>query len=88
MPRFFFFVHNGHGVIRDETGTDLQDQAAAGQLALDSVRSMVAEDARRGVIDLDGRIEVKDRAGSLLLTLDYREAFELRVPEEGGRSRA
>lgn len=88
MPRFFFFVYNGHGETPDETGTDLRDKAAARQLALDSVRSMVAEEARSGVIDLTGHIEVKDQAGQLLLTVDYVEAFNLNIPDGRGQSRA
>jgi hypothetical protein len=80
MPRFFFFVYNGHGDTPDDIGTDLENQAAARRLAVDSIRSMVAEDARRGTIDLNGRIEVKDPARNLLVTVDFAEAFELRIP--------
>jgi hypothetical protein len=80
MPRFFFHVYNGHGDTPDEVGSDLEDQSAARRLALDSVRSMVSEDARRGVIDLAGRIEVNDGSNNLLVTIDFLEAFELRMP--------
>ncbi len=80
MPRFFFHVHNGHGDIPDESGTDLADQSAASRLAVDSVRSMVSEDARRGVIDLKGRIDVKDAADNLLISVDFIEAFDLTLP--------
>lgn len=80
MPRFFFFVYNGHGEIPDDVGSDLENQSSARRLAIDSVRSMIAEDARRGVIDLNGRIEVKDAAENVLVTVDFAEAFDLRLP--------
>lgn len=86
MPRFFFHVYNGHGKTPDEVGSDLEDQSAARQLALDSIRSMVSEDARRGMIDLNGRIEVRDGADNLLVTVEFMEAFELRMSPATGRT--
>ena len=80
MPRFFFHVHNGHGEIPDDTGTELADNSAASRLAIDSVRSMVSEDARRGLIDLKGRVDVKDDSDNLLISVDFIEAFDLRLP--------
>ena len=80
MPRFFFDVCNGHGLIRDEEGIDLETQASARQVAIDSVRSMVAEDARKGVLDLKGRIDLKDSAGNILIAIYYMEAFEVQMP--------
>lgn len=86
MPRFFFHVYNGHGDTLDEAGSELESQAAARQLAVDSVRSMVSEDARRGVIDLEGRIDVKDTSDNLLLRVEFVQAFDVRVPPEPDRT--
>jgi len=86
MPRFFFHIYNGHGDTPDDVGTDLEDQSAACRLAVDSVRSMVSEDARRGVIDLNGRIDIKDDSSNLLVTVKFLEAFELRLPSETNRT--
>lgn len=86
MPRFFFHVYNGLADTPDEAGSELESQTAARQLALDSVRSMVSEDARRGVIDLKGRIEVKDTSDNLLLRVEFVEAFDLRIPDKLGRA--
>lgn len=85
MPRFFFDVFNGTGNAPDEEGLDLADQSSARYLALDSVRSIVAEEARKGLIDLGGRIEVKDDAGELLLIVGFVEAFRLRMPDGWSR---
>lgn len=81
MPRFFFHVYNGHGDTPDEVGSDLEDQAAARRLAIDSVRSMISEDARRGSIDLKGRIDVMDGADNVLVIVDFVEAFDVRLPD-------
>ena len=80
MGHFFFHVFNGHGHLPDHEGQELADQAAAREIAIDSVRSMVAEDARRGVVDLSGSITVRDETGKDLFTLTYMEAFELHLP--------
>lgn len=80
MPRFFFHIYNGHGNTLDDAGTDLADQASACRLAIDSVRSMVSEDARRGLIDLNGRIDVTDNRNNVLLTVEFAEAFDLHMP--------
>lgn len=84
MPRYFFYVTNGDGVTRDEDGIDLEDQAAARRMALDSIRSIVAEEARKGTIDLDGYVDVFDGASSRLDRIDFPEAFALRLPRSGG----
>ena len=81
MPRFFFRVFNGHGEVPDEEGLDVESHSAARKLALDSIRSMVAEDARRGKIDLNGYIIIEDGSHNVLLTVAFSEAFDLRVPQ-------
>lgn len=81
MPRFYFDVFNGHGEIRDDEGLDLQDHGAANRLALDSIRSMISEDARKGVIDLTGYISIRDGSSNVLSTFPFSEAFQVRMPE-------
>lgn len=82
MPHFYFDLYNGHGEVRDEEGSDLADQAAARTLALESIRSMVSEDVGKGIIDLTGRIEVKNHDRALLLSVPYMEAFQVRIPRD------
>jgi hypothetical protein len=78
--RFFFHVFNGDGMTFDDEGLDVEDQAGARSIALESIRSMVAEEARGGTIDLTGRIEIKDAIDNLLLTVNFAEAFRLTLP--------
>lgn len=80
MPHYYFHVQNGNGLTRDEEGVDLEDEAAARAMALDSIRSMVAEEARKGVLDLDGFIDVLDDSATRLTRIGFREAFAVRLP--------
>lgn len=80
MPRFFFDVSNGQGFTPDEEGVDLQDQAAAIHMATDSIRSIIAEEARKGVIDLDGYVEVRDSDAQALARVPFPDAFTVRLP--------
>ncbi|MDB5723411.1 MAG: hypothetical protein JWQ16_165 [Novosphingobium sp.] len=85
MPHYFFQVRNGHGMTLDDEGIDLQDEAAAQAMAMDSIRSMVSEEARKGVIDLDGYIDVKNDDAETLTRITFPEAFTLRMPNSEGR---
>jgi hypothetical protein len=80
MPRYFFNVSNGHGLTRDEEGIDLEDQAAAQRMAMDSIRSIISEEARKGSLDLDGYIDVLDNAAHQLVRIPFPDAFTLRMP--------
>lgn len=81
MPRYFFNISNGNGLTRDEEGIDLQDQAAANRMAMDSVRSMISEEARKGSLDLDGYIDVLDSSATRLTRIPFPDAFTLRMPD-------
>lgn len=81
MPRFFFFVFNGNGETPDDEGIEIADQAGARSIALESIRSIVAEEARGGTIDLTGRVEIKDGTRNLLFTVEFSEAFILQLPQ-------
>lgn len=84
MPRYFFEISNGNGFVPDEEGVDLQDQAAALHMAVDSIRSIISEEARKGVLDLDGHVDVRD-ADATLARVPFPDAFTIRLPgKEGG----
>lgn len=81
MPRYFFNVSNGHGLTQDEEGIDLEDQAAAQRMAMDSIRSIISEEARKGSLDLDGYVDVLDGAANRLARIQFPEAFTIRLPD-------
>ncbi|HEV2568950.1 DUF6894 family protein [Sphingomonas sp.] len=83
MQRFFIHVWNGTGFVPDEEGQELPGPEAAVETAIDSVRSIVSEDARYGLIDLDGRVRVDDARGQTVAELAFRDAFTLRLEGDG-----
>ncbi|WP_114951482.1 DUF6894 family protein [Sphingosinicella terrae] len=87
MPHYFFHVRNRFGYVEDEEGSELPDLEAARARAIDGVRSMLSEEARAGEIDLRGRIEVRDPAGALLLTIPFAEAVTVHTgpPADGSK---
>lgn len=84
MPHYFFQVSNGQGLTHDDEGIDLQDEAAARTMAMDSIRSIISEEALKGVIDLDGFIDIKDARAETLTRIVFPEAFALRMPGSAG----
>jgi hypothetical protein len=82
VQRYFIHVWNGSGLVEDEEGQELPTPDAAMKVAVDSVRSIVSEDARQGLIDLNGRARIADEQGETVGELAYRDAFDLRL--DGG----
>jgi glutathione S-transferase len=84
MPHFYFHAHDRLGATPDETGIELDDRSDAYRYALDSIRSIVADDAKRGHLAIEGRITVADADHTPLFDVDYRDAFH----EQRGAQRA
>jgi hypothetical protein len=82
MPRFFFHLHNRIGAVPDEEGQELPGLEAATSVAVQNIRSILAEDARTGVIDLKGRVDIADERGQVRATVRYAEAVQVK-PEDG-----
>jgi curved DNA-binding protein CbpA len=82
MARYYLHLFNRAGPVRDEEGTDVPDLAAARFQALQAVRDIVSEEAKKGVVDLHGRIEIADELGSTLHVLPFTDAIEVRPPED------
>jgi hypothetical protein len=81
MPLFFLHVYNRTGCSRDEEGLDLPDLDAARAEAAAGIRSILADEVARGTIDFNGRIDIADAAGTVIATMRYGEAVELREEE-------
>jgi hypothetical protein len=77
--RYHFDLHNGTGFVEDEEGRELADLEAARAEGLKGIRSIVSEDVQRGILDLDGRLEVRDEDGTLILTIPFAEAVKIRT---------
>jgi len=78
IPRYYFHVRNGNGLVEDEEGRSLPDRDTARAEALKGVRSMLSEDVLSGFLDLQGTIDVVEEAGEPVLSLDFGEAVDVR----------
>jgi hypothetical protein len=81
MPRFYLHLYNRVGFARDEEGEELPDLAAARELAMTSIRDILAAEAKEGSIDLRGRIEIADENQEVLAVVRFPEAVELHLGE-------
>ena len=77
MTRYHFNIHNGVGLVPDEEGLELTDLSAARSQAIDGIRSVISDEARRGFVDLSGAIEIADDEGNVLEVVGYDEAITL-----------
>jgi hypothetical protein len=78
MARFYLHVINGTGRAADEEGVELADAQAAAVRAVEGIRSILADEAKAGSMDLDGRIEIADESGAIVRTVPFEEALEIR----------
>lgn len=74
MPLYRFNLYNSVGFVPDEEGRELADLAAAKAEGLKGARAIIADEVIQGRFDLNGRIEVVDADGRLLLTIGFAEA--------------
>jgi hypothetical protein len=80
MPRYRLNIHNGRGDTPDDEGGEYADVAAARREAIAGIRSLVSEEALTGMIDLCGRIEIVADDGSVVDTVLFADAIDLRRP--------
>lgn len=76
MPRYFFHLIDDI-VTRDEDGVELLDITAAHAKALQAARGLAAAQVLEGKVSLHHRIEVADVEGRPVLTLPFKDAFEI-----------
>ena len=76
MARYYFHLRTDSNVL-DEKGLEFPDLAAARLRAIETARAMACADILLGRVNLDHSIEVADDQGAALLSLTFREAFEI-----------
>jgi len=78
MARFYLHLTNGGGRAPDEEGVELADADAAAARAVEGIRSILADEAKTGRLDLDGRIEIADEGGAIVRVVPFGDALEIR----------
>ena len=79
MPRFYFHLHHDAREIPDLDGSECADAGIARMRALETVLEMLAEDLRRGQIDLGWWLTVEDKAGQEIERLGFGKVLESAV---------
>ena len=77
MSHYRFHLYQRETVVLDPEGYDLTDITQARANAIAAARDLICGDARAGVIDMSGHIEIVDADGTLLDTVRFREAVQL-----------
>lgn len=77
MPLFYFHLCDRDYFIEDSEGHELPDMAAARRVAVESARSIMAQDLRGGELNLASSIKVEDHTHSPLLTLIFAEVVHI-----------
>ena len=76
MPRYFFNLYNDVIAI-DEEGVELADLAAARAHGIHETRTMAAESARKGHLNVHHRIDIADETGTVVDTITFGDAVTI-----------
>lgn len=77
MARCYFHLRNGDERLLDPEGQQIGDPGQIAGIALKEARSIISQDALRGEIDLDQRLEVEDESGKLVYSLPFADAVRI-----------
>jgi hypothetical protein len=77
MAQYFFHLHNGHDVLLDSEGMELEGLEAVATQALKEARSLISHDALEGHINLHQRIEVEAPVGTVVHRLNFADAIHM-----------
>jgi hypothetical protein len=83
MAQFYLHIYNDHGEAEDDEGLEVASLAVAREKAVQGIRSLLAAEVENGSFNLAGRIDIKDAAGTVLLTVPFKEAVA--VTDEAGQ---
>jgi hypothetical protein len=68
MPQLYLHIYNDHGDAEDDEGLEVPSLPIAREKAVHGIRSLLAAEVENGSFNLDGRIDIKDGRGEVLLT--------------------
>ena len=77
MPRYRLHISNSIGLAEDKEGQALPNLEAAREEALRGIRSLLADELKRGQVELRGKIDVVDDTDLVLMTVPFDEAFAI-----------
>ena len=78
VPLYYLHLRSDTELIHDPEDIDLVDLDAARRECILNIRSLVADDALTGIIDLASEIDVEDENGRPVLTVRFDEAVQVK----------
>jgi hypothetical protein len=80
MAIFYLHLSNALGETEDEEGVQAETLAEAREVAIRGIRSLISAEAQNGAINLNGRIDIRDEARQLLLSVPFSDAITISAP--------
>jgi hypothetical protein len=80
LSLLFFHLRDGHDVLLDPEGREIDGHAAVEAAALIEARAIISDEAIYGRINLDQHIDVEDEQRNVVHCLRFVDAVELVLP--------
>ena len=77
LALYFFHLCDGGDVLLDPDGRDIAEASAIPDIALREARAVIAQEALTGRIVMDQFIEIRDDAGKLVHSIQFRDAVTI-----------
>jgi hypothetical protein len=77
MSRYYFHIYNSIGCTPDEEGREIADVERARDEAVKGARSLLSSELVKGQLDLRGRIEVEDAAGTVVSVVPFEDVLQI-----------
>lgn len=81
LSLLFFHLRDGHDMLLDPEGRELDGGEAIAAAALAEARAIISNDAMAGRINLDQQIDVEDEHKNIVHCLRFDDAVQLVLPQ-------
>lgn len=83
MARYYMNLRDGTEELLDPEGLEFATLDDLRKAVLNTVRDLMSEDLRQGMIDFRFRIDAEDEKGVIVYTLPFKHAINI-IPETAG----
>jgi len=77
MPRYYFHLRDHSERLLDPDGTVIETAEAIAERALREARAILSHEVLSGTVNLNQRIEVEDKDGQVVHTLEFADAVTI-----------
>jgi hypothetical protein len=77
MPRYFLHIRDTRGGAEDDEGVEVANLAEANESAVAGIRAMLSDEMRKGTVNFDGRIDIANDVGKILLAVRFADAVRI-----------